>query len=93
MSQILLPLFDSTSGNPDRARDHVIFAPIDSPRAASVNDLLAAAHALDIPADAVPHLAAALAHARQVTPPEGLIVVTGSVYLIGDLRRLAEAPE
>ena len=93
MSQILLPLFDSTSGNPDRARDHVIFAPIDSPRAASVGDLLAAAEALDIPAYAAPHLAAALAQARQVTPPEGLIVATGSVYLIGDLRRLAEAPE
>jgi dihydrofolate synthase/folylpolyglutamate synthase len=93
MAQILLPLFDSTSGNPDRVRDHIIFAPIDSPRAASDNELLAAAHALDIPAHAAPHLAAALAQARQVTPPEGLIVATGSVYLVGDLRRLAEAPE
>ena len=93
MAQILLPLFDSTSGDPDRAHDHVIFAPIDSPRATSVNDLLAAAHALNIPAHAAPHLAAALAQARQVTPPEGLIVATGSVYLIGDLRRLTGAPE
>jgi dihydrofolate synthase/folylpolyglutamate synthase len=93
MSQILLPLFDSTSGNPDRAHDHILFAPIDSPRATSVHDLLAAAHALDIPAHAAPHLAAALAQARQITPPEGLIVATGSVYLIGELRHLAEAPE
>ena len=93
MAQILLPLFDSTSGNPDRAHDHIIFAPIESPRATSVADLLDAAHKLDIPAHAAPHLAAALAQARQITPSEGLIVATGSVYLVGDLRHLAEAPE
>jgi dihydrofolate synthase/folylpolyglutamate synthase len=87
MAQILFPLFDSTS---DRPHDHIVFAPIDNPRAASLEDLLAVAHALDIPAHAAPHLAAALAQARAVTPPDGLIIATGSVYLVGEVRHLAE---
>jgi dihydrofolate synthase / folylpolyglutamate synthase len=89
MAQILFPLFDPSSGDPERRKDHIVFAPIDNPRAAAIEDLLAAAHALDIPAHAAPHLAAALDHARAVTPPNGLIIATGSVYLVGEIRRLA----
>ena len=93
MARILLPLFDSApDGSPSRPHDHVIFAPIDSPRAASVESLLAAAHQLGVPAHAAPHVAGALAQARQVTAPEGLIIVTGSVYLIGEIRQLALQP-
>lgn len=96
MTQILFPLFDSTGSDPARAHDHIVLAPIANPRAAHVDDLLAAAHALNIPAHAAPHLAAALAQARQVTPLGGLIVATGSIYLIGELRHYlttqAEAP-
>jgi dihydrofolate synthase/folylpolyglutamate synthase len=86
MSQILFPLFDSSA---DRPHDHILFAPIDNPRAAGLEELLAAAAALDIPAHAAPHLAAALARARVVTPPEGVIIATGSVYLVGEIRHLA----
>ena len=86
MSQVLFPLFDSSA---DRPYDHILFAPIDNPRAAGLEELLAAAHALDIPAHAAPDLAAALAQARAVTPPRGLILATGSVYLVGEIRRLA----
>jgi dihydrofolate synthase / folylpolyglutamate synthase len=90
IAQILFPLFDSRpDGSPSRPNDHIIFAPIDNPRAASLEDLLAAAHALDIPAHAAPHLPAALAQARAITPPEGLIIATGSVYLVGEIRQLA----
>ncbi|WP_158942098.1 folylpolyglutamate synthase/dihydrofolate synthase family protein [Granulicella sp. S190] len=89
MAQIIFPLFDSSSGDPERSRDHIVLAPIDNPRAASVDNLLAAAHALEIPAHAAPHLAAALAQARAVTPPDGLIIATGSVYLVGEIRQLA----
>jgi dihydrofolate synthase/folylpolyglutamate synthase len=92
MSQILFPLFDSSSGDPERRTDHVLFAPIDNPRAASLEDLLAAAHALDVPAHTAPDLAAALAQARAITPPNGLIIATGSIYLVGEVRRLAEEP-
>jgi dihydrofolate synthase / folylpolyglutamate synthase len=89
MAQILFPLFDSSSGDPERSKDHIIFAPINNPRAASIEDLLAAAQALDIPAHAAPHLAAALAQARSITPPDGLVIATGSVYLVGEIRQLA----
>src|SRR3984885_8254395 len=90
MAQILFPLFDSSpDGSPPRPYDHIIFAPIDNPRAANIEDLLAAAPALDIPAHAAPHLAAALAQARAITPPNGLIIATGSVYLVGEIRHLA----
>ena len=88
MSQILFPLFDSTTGDPDRSRDRILFAPIDNPRAVALEDLLAAAHALEIPAQAAPDLVAALAQARAVTPPNGLIIATGSVYLVGEIRHL-----
>jgi dihydrofolate synthase/folylpolyglutamate synthase len=90
MAQILFPLFDSSpDGSPPRPNDHIVFAPIDNPRAAKTEDLLAAAHALDIPAHAAPNLAAALAEARAITPSNGLIIATGSVYLIGEIRHLA----
>ena len=88
MTQILFPLFDATGSDLSRARDHIVLAPIANPRASTIDDLLAAAHALDIPAHAAPHLAAALAQARQVTPADGLIVATGSIYLVGELRHL-----
>lgn len=87
MSQILFPLFDSAGDRPD---DHILFAPIDNPRAAGIDALLAAARSLDIPAQAAPDLAAALAQARAITPANGLILATGSVYLVGEIRRLAE---
>lgn len=94
MSRILFPLFDSSpEGDPLRRRDHVLLAPIGNPRAAGVDDLLAAAHALGVPAHAAPHLAGALAQARAITPPGGLILATGSVYLVGEIRALAGAAE
>jgi dihydrofolate synthase/folylpolyglutamate synthase len=86
MSQILLPLFDRSSA--DRPHDHVVLAPIDSPRAASLEDLAAAASDLEVPAETAASLKEALAQARKLTPPDGLIVATGSVYLIGALRTL-----
>jgi dihydrofolate synthase / folylpolyglutamate synthase len=86
MSQILFPLFDSSA---DRPQDHILFAPVDNPRANSLDDLLAAAHALDIPAQVAPDMATALEQARALTPPGGLIIATGSIYLVGEIRRLA----
>jgi dihydrofolate synthase / folylpolyglutamate synthase len=88
MTQVLLPLFDSASGDPARAHDHVILAPIQNPRAASVEELLAAAHKLGVPAHAAPHLPGALAQAEAVTPREGVIVATGSIFLVAELRAL-----
>lgn len=91
MTQILLPLFDATGGDPERARDHIVLAPIDNPRASTLEELQAAARALDIPAVAAPTLAAALAQARALTSVDGIILATGSIYLVGEIRRLALA--
>jgi dihydrofolate synthase / folylpolyglutamate synthase len=93
LAQVLFPLFDSASGDPARAHDHIILAPIQNARAASVDELLAAAKAMDVPAHAAPHLPGALAQARAITPPEGIIVATGSVFLVGELRALALGEE
>jgi dihydrofolate synthase / folylpolyglutamate synthase len=89
MEQVLLPLFDATSGDPARARDHVILAPVQNPRAATVEELAGAAARLDVPVHVVHDLREALEHARSVTPKEGVIVATGSVYLVGEIRELA----
>jgi len=90
MSRILFPLFDSSQGgDPMRQHDHIVLVPVANPRAASVDDLLAAAHALGVPAHAAPHPEAALAQSRRVTPPGGLILGTGSIFLVGELRDLA----
>lgn len=90
MTQILFPLFDSTSGDKDRAGDHIVLAPIDNPRTAAVEHLLAAAQRLNVPAHASADVSAALARAREITPEGGLIVATGSVYLVGEILRLTE---
>jgi dihydrofolate synthase/folylpolyglutamate synthase len=88
LAQVLLPLFDASSGDPDRARDHVVLAAIDSPRAMPLEDLLAAATKLDVPAQGAATLAEALALADRLTPPEGVIVATGSVFLVAEVRPL-----
>jgi dihydrofolate synthase/folylpolyglutamate synthase len=89
MAQILFPLFDSTGGRP---RDHIVVVPIDNARAASVEDLLGAARVLDVPASAAGSAAAGLALARELTPAGGLIVATGSVYMVGAVREAALTP-
>ena len=68
---------------------HIVLAPIQNPRAASLDDLLAAARKLSIPAHPAHDPAEALALARALTPANGLIIATGSVYLIGAIREAA----
>lgn len=75
MAQILFPLFD-----------RVIFAPIHSPRATPVSGLLAAAEATGTPAEAADSVGDALKSAR--SRGGDIIVVSGSVYLVGEARSL-----
>jgi dihydrofolate synthase/folylpolyglutamate synthase len=75
LAQILFPLFD-----------RVIFAPIASPRATPVEMLLEVAAATGTLAEAAPSICAALQQAG--VEAEGVIVVSGSVYLVGDARAL-----
>jgi dihydrofolate synthase/folylpolyglutamate synthase len=75
LAQILFPLFD-----------RVVFAPIASPRAADMDSLLAAAASTGTPAQAAASVSAALELAQP--PAEGLTVVSGSVYLVGEARSI-----
>jgi dihydrofolate synthase/folylpolyglutamate synthase len=81
MAQILFPIFD-----------RVLLTPVNFPRTASVADLLTTATQVGANAQAVASAADGLALALRETLPNGLVVVTGSVYLIGELREsLVEA--
>lgn len=53
------------------------------PRAATPAAVAAAARAAGLPADEAPDLARALRTARRAAGPEGVVVVTGSLYLCG----------
>ena len=75
MTQILFPLFD-----------HVVLAPIHSPRATEVADLLAAAEATGVPSTPAATVAEAIQIALKLNPAR--IVVSGSVYLVGEARAL-----
>ena len=89
MSRILFSLFDSSAdGDPLRRHDRLILAPILSQRATSIADLLSAAQALGVPVIPAADAAEALATARRVTPANGLMIATGSIYLIGEIRQL-----
>ena len=74
MAQILFPIFDQ-----------VIFAPIHTARAAAIDDLLAAARAVGTPATAAESVSTAL---KQAQTCGGGVVVSGSVYLVGEARSL-----
>jgi dihydrofolate synthase / folylpolyglutamate synthase len=77
MAQILFPVFE-----------RVIFAPIYSSRATPMRDLLAAASSTGTPAVAAASVGQAidLAIEHAAERPDTPIVVSGSVYLVGDVR-------
>lgn len=81
LAQILFPLFDE-----------VILLELHSARAASIDDLLAAAASTGIPAASARSVREALALAA-ARAPQGPIVVSGSVYLVGEARSLLLAKE
>jgi dihydrofolate synthase/folylpolyglutamate synthase len=66
----------------------VIVTPVDSPRSAIVEDLLAAACITGSDAEGASSAPGAVKRALEVTPVHGLVVITGSVYLVGQVRSL-----
>lgn len=76
MAQILFPEFDL-----------VIVAPIDSPRASSITDLLKAAEAVGSVAVATDTVGEALRRAKAECHG-GIAVISGSVYLVGEARSI-----
>ena len=76
--------------------DYLVLTRPASPRAASLEVLQTLAENF-IPPERIasgPNVSEALKQAREVTPPNGLICATGSLYLIGELSALlADIPE
>jgi dihydrofolate synthase/folylpolyglutamate synthase len=79
MAQILFPMFDL-----------VIATPVESPRSASAGEIVGAAAKTGVRAIAARDGQDALARAWAEAPQEGLVVVAGSVYLVGEVRPLLE---
>jgi dihydrofolate synthase / folylpolyglutamate synthase len=64
----------------------VVLTEVASPRTALLADLEPAAAATGTTTLAVSNPIHALNEALEITPADGLVVVTGSVYLVGELR-------
>ncbi len=79
-----------------RAADHLIFVPVPDTEAYSPEELAQMAHeALDkesklsqIQISCIDSIAGGLALASEVTPDDGVILVTGSLYLVGEARSI-----
>jgi dihydrofolate synthase/folylpolyglutamate synthase len=84
MAQILFPLFE-----------RIILAPIHTSRAASVDDLIGAARATGIDAVAVDSVKKAIEFAEADAPGSSgdVVVISGSVYLVGEARKLLVGDE
>ncbi len=64
--------------------EQVIVTKAANPRAATTSELAQAASHTGTPLHEEQNVAAALARAREVSKPPGLIVVTGSIFLVGE---------
>jgi dihydrofolate synthase / folylpolyglutamate synthase len=76
MAEILFPI-----------ADHVILTRADNPRSATPQEIRAATRISNDMQDA-PDVDSALASARDLAEPGGVIVITGSIYLVGEAMRL-----
>lgn len=77
MAQILFPLFET-----------VALTEVPSPRTASLEEMRKAAEATGVRVITAESPSQALAQAMTMTPSDGLVVVAGSVYLVGGLREM-----
>jgi dihydrofolate synthase/folylpolyglutamate synthase len=68
--------------------EQVVLTQVNNPRGATTGELLQAASRTGAMFYAEDSVAAALARARNVSKPQGLIVVTGSIFLVGEAMRV-----
>jgi len=64
--------------------EQVVLTQVSNPRGATTSELLHAASRTGAALQEEPNVPAALARAREVCRPHGLIVVTGSIFLVGE---------
>ena len=76
MAEIMFPLAES-----------VILAPANNPRSAQPQEIIEAANRVSVSMEAVSDMASALARARDLAGSEDLVVITGSIYIVGEAMR------
>jgi dihydrofolate synthase/folylpolyglutamate synthase len=69
------------------AFDNVVVAPVKWFRSMEVDSLLAAFQSKHSAVDSAPTICRAIEQARKITPPDGLIVVAGSLFAVGEAKR------
>jgi dihydrofolate synthase/folylpolyglutamate synthase len=72
----------------DQRTVRVIGCPAPSPRGMDAEEVVAAAEALDMQASAAPSIAEAIEEAIEIAAPEDLVLVTGSLYVVGAARSI-----
>jgi dihydrofolate synthase/folylpolyglutamate synthase len=72
--------------------EQVIVTQVANPRAATTSELRQAASRTGTPLYEEQAVAAALARAREVGKPQGLIVITGSIFLVGEAMFVMDIP-
>jgi dihydrofolate synthase / folylpolyglutamate synthase len=77
MAEILFPL-----------ADRVIATQAENPRSATPEEIRQLASRVSVDVDQASSLSVALARAGSVTPRDGIIVVTGSIYIVGGAMRI-----
>ena len=77
MAEILFPL-----------AEHVITTVADNPRSASVDEIRMAASRTSVPIQEAADVAAAIAMARTSARPDTVVVITGSIYIVGEAMRV-----
>jgi len=79
MAEILFPL-----------ADRVIATRAENPRSASAEQIQQAVRRTGIELDTASDVASAIDLARTISRPGAIIVITGSIYLVGEAMRLLE---
>ena len=64
--------------------EHVIATHAHNPRSASPEEIRQAASRISVEIEDAPDVPAALARARHLAGPGGLVVITGSIYIVGE---------
>jgi dihydrofolate synthase/folylpolyglutamate synthase len=64
--------------------EQVVLTQVNNPRGATTSELLQAASRTGATMDEEPNVPAALTRAQELSKPEGVVVVTGSIFLVGE---------
>ncbi len=73
ITQVLFPL-----------ADHVVVTPVDNPRAASPDEIAEAATRTGTEVNKAGSFREAITQVLKLTPKDGVLVITGSIYLVGE---------